>query len=188
MPSIAVMPFANLSSDAENEHFADGLTDELMHALTAIEGLRVAGRTSSFQFKGKADDPRRIGQLLRVGTLVEGGVRRDGNRLLVTAQLVSCDDGFQLWSGRFQRELKDIFAIQQEIGDAIADALRIRFSNSARRQLAWHSTEDLTAYRSPGLRSTIRRTGAGGSKRCSGPTARDRSAARSGAIIGPGCP
>src|SRR4029453_12273240 len=122
--SIAVLPFANMSADKENEYFADGLAEEVINALAQVPGLQVAGRTSSFVFRGKDIELAEVGRRLNVEHLLEGSVRRAGNRIRVTAQLIKAD-GFHLWSERFDRELTDIFAIQDEITHAIASALRV---------------------------------------------------------------
>jgi TolB-like protein/tetratricopeptide (TPR) repeat protein len=123
--SVAVLPFANLSSDREQEYFSDGLTEELINHLAHVRGLRVLARTSSFVFKGKNEDLRVIGQKLGVGCVVEGSVRKAGNRLRITAQLVDCADGYHLWSETFDRELDDVFAIQDDISKSVASALGI---------------------------------------------------------------
>jgi TolB-like protein/Tfp pilus assembly protein PilF len=128
-PSIVVLPFANLSGDAGNDYFSDGLTEEIIGGLAAVPELRVVARTSAFQFKGRADDVRRIGRDLGVQTLLEGSVRKDGSRIRVTAQLVSVSDGFHLWSRSYDRELTGVFSIQEEITDAIVSALRIRLGS-----------------------------------------------------------
>jgi serine/threonine-protein kinase len=127
-PSIAVLPFANMSADKENEYFGDGLAEEVINALAQVPGLQVAGRTSSFLFRGKDVELAEVGRRLNVEHLLEGSVRRAGNRVRVTAQLIKVADGFHVWSDRFDRELTDIFAIQDEITQAIASALRIRLS------------------------------------------------------------
>src|SRR5688572_4506307 len=127
-PSIAVLPFANMSADKENEYFGDGLAEEVINALAQVSGLQVAGRTSSFQFRGKDIDLVEVGRRLNVHHLLEGSVRRAGNRVRVTAQLIKVADGFHLWSERYDREWTDIFAIQDEITHAITSALRIRLS------------------------------------------------------------
>ena len=124
--TIAVLPFANHSADAENEFFADGMTEELINSLAGIEGLRVAARSSVFALKGKNLDARRLGDTLGVGIVLEGSVRRAGNQLRVTAQLVSTKDGYHIWSDDFDRELSDVFQIQDEIASAIVSALRVR--------------------------------------------------------------
>jgi len=124
-PSIAVLPFANMSADPENEFFSDGLTEELLNVLAKNPELKVTGRTSSFAFKGKQEDLRAIGQKLGVGTLLEGSVRKAGNRVRITAQLVSAADGFHLWSETYDRVLDDIFAVQDEIAGAVSKAMHV---------------------------------------------------------------
>lgn len=128
MPSVAVLPFLNLSSDQDSEYFSDGLADEIITALTRIPGLRVTARTSSFAFRGRKRDVREIGAALGVSTILEGSVQRSGGRIRVSAQLVNTRDGFHLWGERFDRELADIFVIQDEISRAIAGALRVRLA------------------------------------------------------------
>ncbi len=124
-PSIAVLPFVNMSADRDQEYFSDGLSEELINQLAHIKALRVAGRTSSFALRDKAESFADIGAKLGVSYVLEGSVRRAGQRLRITAQLVKCSDGFHLWSERFDREMEDIFAIQDEIAHAVADALRV---------------------------------------------------------------
>jgi serine/threonine-protein kinase len=126
--TIAVLPFANMSADPENEYFSDGITEEVINAVAGIPDLRVTARTSAFQFKGKERDIREIGRKLDVGTVLEGSVRKAGNRIRVTAQLIDVADGYHLWSERFDRDLEDVFAIQDEISLAIADHLRRQFA------------------------------------------------------------
>jgi serine/threonine-protein kinase len=123
--SIAVLPFADMSPEKDQDYFCEGIAEELMSALTRIEGLKVAARTSAFQFKGRADDVRRIGQQLGVETVLEGSVRKAGRRLRVTAQLVSAADGYQLWSERYEGDLEDVFAIQDQIAASLVDRLKI---------------------------------------------------------------
>jgi serine/threonine-protein kinase len=125
-PSIAVLPFANLSGDKEQEYFSDGLAEEIINALTHIPGLKVTARTSAFAFRGKEQDITKIAETLRVRTVLEGSVRRAGNRIRVTAQLINAEDGFHLWSERYDRELADVFAIQDDIAQAIAGALQLK--------------------------------------------------------------
>src|SRR2546428_4993245 len=108
-PSIAVLPFVNLTGDKENEYFSDGITEEIINALANIEGLRVVARTSAFSFKGKNVDIRKIGEELKVSTVLEGTVRRQGNQLRVAAQLIAANDGYHLWSKTYDRELNDMF-------------------------------------------------------------------------------
>jgi TolB-like protein len=130
-PSIAVLPFVNLSSDKEQEYFSDGVAEEILNALTQIEGLRVIGRTSSFSFKGKSEDLHTIGEKLQVGHLLEGSVRKAGNRVWVTARLVEAAGGTQLWSQVFEPEQNDIFAVQDEIARAVRRRLRSSCSQAA---------------------------------------------------------
>ena len=122
--SIAVLPFLNLSPNPENEYFSDGLTEEIIHALGKVNGMRVVARTSVFQYKGKAYDIRHIGEQLCVQTVLEGSVRTSGERLRVTAQLVNAGDGYQLWSETYDRSMVDLFAIQEELSGAIVNTLR----------------------------------------------------------------
>jgi eukaryotic-like serine/threonine-protein kinase len=131
-PSIAVLPFANMSSDHDHEFFSDGLAEEIINALTRISGLKVIARTSAFAFKGKQEDIRRIAEALGVANVLEGSVRRAGSRVRVAAQLISAADGSHLWSERYDRELTDIFAVQDEISQAIADALKVKLGSASR--------------------------------------------------------
>ncbi len=124
-PSIAVLPFANMSADPENEFFSDGLSEELLNVLAKSPDLKVTGRTSAFAFKGKQEDLRSIGQKLGVGTLLEGSVRKAGNRVRITAQLIKAADGFHLWSESYDRVLDDIFAVQDEIARSVSAALHV---------------------------------------------------------------
>ena len=130
-PSIAVLPFANLSADKEQEYFSDGLAEEIINLLAKVDGLKVIARTSSFAFRGKAEDVRRIAEALDVAHVLEGSVRRAGSRIRVTAQLIAAVDGGQVWSERYDRELTDIFAVQDEISAAITGALRLKLSGAA---------------------------------------------------------
>jgi len=127
-PSIAVLPFADLSGDKENEYFSDGLAEEIINNLARISGLRVIARTSAFAFKGKQEDIRKIAAALGVGNILEGSVRRAGSRVRVVAQLIAAADGSHLWSERYDREMADIFSIQDEIAQAISSALQVHFS------------------------------------------------------------
>jgi TolB-like protein/Flp pilus assembly protein TadD len=127
-PSIAVLPFADMSRDADDEYFSDGLADEIINALTQVAGLKVIARTSAFAFKGKNEDIRRIAEALGVTSVLEGSVRRAGNRLRVTAQLIHAADGTHLWSQRYDREMTDIFAVQDEIAAAIAGTLQVKLT------------------------------------------------------------
>ena len=141
---MAVLPFANLSADKENEYFSDGLAEDIIDALTRLPGLRVMARTSSFAFRGKEQDVRRIGAELNVEHILEGSVRRAGNRIRVTAQLVNVSDGYHLWSQRFDREMTDVFAIQDEISQAIVEKLRVRLAGDS--PLVKRYTDNLAAY------------------------------------------
>jgi TolB-like protein len=122
--SIAVLPFEN-QSGPDDEYFADGVTDEILNALAQVDGLRVAARTSCFAFKGRREDLRLVGEKLDVATVLEGTVRRSGSRLRITAQMVHAADGYQLWSERYDREMTDVFEVQDEIARKIDEALRI---------------------------------------------------------------
>ena len=125
-PSVAVLPFANMSRDPDDEYFSDGLAEEVINLLAHVPGLKVTARTSSFAFRGKEQDIRRIAESLSVRTVLEGSVRRAGSRVRVTAQLINAEDGYHLWSERYDRELTDVFAIQDDIAEAIAGALQTR--------------------------------------------------------------
>jgi len=113
--SIAVLPFVNMSPDTENEYFSDGITEEIINALTTVKGLKVIARTSSFAFKNKNIDVRTIGDQLGVNTVLEGSVRKVKNKVRITAQLISTNDGTHLWSKNFDRDLENIFALQDEV-------------------------------------------------------------------------
>ena len=130
--SIAVLPFANLSSDTENEYLSDGITEEILNALTRLEGVRVAARSSAFSFKGQQRDVREIASTLNVRHVLQGSVRRAGERLRVTAQLVDASSGYQLWSDKYDRDLRDVFAIQDEIAAIIASRLEAQFKATVR--------------------------------------------------------
>jgi TolB-like protein len=124
-PSIAVLPFADLSQEKDQEYFSDGLAEELLNSLVKVQGLHVAARTSSFQFKGKNEDLRGIGKKLNVATVLEGSVRKQGQRARISAQLIQVSDGFHLWSETYDRDLTDIFAVQEEIAQSVAGSLRV---------------------------------------------------------------
>jgi serine/threonine protein kinase/Tfp pilus assembly protein PilF len=145
-PSVAVLPFANLSADPEQEYFCDGMAEEIITALTQIENLKVIARTSAFAFKGKNEDIREIGRKLDVGALLEGSVRKSGTRLRITAQLINVDDGAHLWSERFDRELEDVFAVQEEIAQAIVDKMKVKLVHKPDQSLIRKQTENLEAY------------------------------------------
>jgi TolB-like protein/class 3 adenylate cyclase len=126
IPSIAVLPFIDMSPEKNQEYFSDGLAEELLNDLAKIPGLRVTARTSSFQFKGKNEDVRTVGKMLNVGAILEGSVRKEGRRVRIAAQLIKTADGFHLWSETYDRELNDIFAVQEEIADAVAASLQVK--------------------------------------------------------------
>jgi serine/threonine-protein kinase len=128
-PSIAVLPFANMSLDKEQEFFSDGLAEEIINALTQIPGLKVTARTSAFAFRGKDQDVRKIAEALDVRTILEGSVRRSGDRVRVTAQLINAADGYHLWSQRYDRQMADVFDMQEEIATAITEALQVKLAS-----------------------------------------------------------
>jgi TolB-like protein/Tfp pilus assembly protein PilF len=140
--SIAVLPFVDMSGDTGNEYFCDGLAEELLNALSKIDELKVAARTSAFSFKGTNTDVTQIGQKLGVRTILGGGVRRSGDRMRVTVQLVNAADGYHLWSERYDRELKDIFDVQDEIALAVVDALKLKLLGHKKEALLKRHTED----------------------------------------------
>ena len=144
--SIAVLPFANWSSDPENEFFSDGVSEELINLLTKLPQLQVSARTSSFAFKNKEVNVRTIARELGVKTVLEGSVRRAGKRIRITAQLIDADSGFHMWSETFDRELEDIFAVQDEIARSIVDALEITLSPKEERVIDQVPTTDIKAY------------------------------------------
>jgi len=143
--SVAVLPFVNVSADRENEYFSDGMTEELINALANVPGLRVAARTSSFAFKGRSVDVREVATKLGVGTVLEGSVRRAGSRLRVTAQLIDAGAGYDLWSESYDREVTDVFAVQENIARAIVGALRVRLGGPD-SALVTRPTRDIAAY------------------------------------------
>ena len=145
-PSIAVLPFTDMSSDRDQEYFGEGIAEELINSLAHIQGLRVVARTSAFALKGMNLDIREIGRKLDVKAVLEGSVRKAGSRLRVTAQLISVEDGFHLWSERFDREMADIFAIQDEISAAIVDSLKVKLMAGEKTALRKRSTDDPEAY------------------------------------------
>ncbi|MDQ6759584.1 MAG: tetratricopeptide repeat protein [Acidobacteriota bacterium] len=145
LDSIAVLPFSDLSSAGDQEYFCDGMTDEIIDALTKIKGLRVVARTSSFAFKGKQQDIREIGKKLNVGAVLEGSVRKFGDKLRVTAQLNTVADGYHLWSETYERELKDVFQVQDDISQAIVDTLQSKLA-SGRTPVRLKPPGNLAAY------------------------------------------
>jgi len=146
LKSVAVLPFADISQEGDNEYFADGLAESLLHMLTQLKGLRVAARTSCFAFKGKNEDIRSIGRKLDVETVMEGSVRKAGNRVLITTQLINAEDGYHIWSERYDRELDDIFAVQEDIARAVTDALKVTLLGEEQKRLSDSPTDNYDAY------------------------------------------
>jgi len=144
--SIAVLPFVNMSDDVGNEYFSDGISEEILNALAKVKDLKVAGRTSSFAFKGRNEDLRTIGEALGVSHILEGSVRKAGMKVRITAQLIKADDGFHLWSDTYDRELTDIFAIQDEIAQAIFDQLKPHLTSDQGDIQFASSRADLSAF------------------------------------------
>ena len=144
--SIAVMPFVNMSTDPENDYFCDGLADELSNALMKVDELQVAARTSSFSFKGKSATVSAIGRALNVSSVLEGSVRKSGDRLRITVQLINASDGYQLWSERYDRQMKDIFDIQDEITLSVVDALKVTLLSKEKAAVLKRYTESVEAY------------------------------------------
>ena len=144
--SIVVLPFANLSPEPEQEYFCDGMAEEIINALSHIEELQIVARTTAFSFKGQAMDVREIGRRLGVKTVLEGSVRRSGNRLRITTQLIDVASGYHLWSERFDRELEDVFAIQDEISLAVVEHLKVQLGIGGRARLMKRYTDDPVAY------------------------------------------
>ena len=145
-PTIAVLPFVDMSPQRDQEYFCDGITEEIINALTSIKGLKVVSRTSSFQFKGEAYDVRKVGEQLGVQTILEGSVRKLGNRFRITAQHVNVADGYHLWSRRFDREMEDVFAVQDEISQAIVENLRLKLVGGEKQTIVKKRTTDVEAY------------------------------------------
>ena len=146
IPSIAVLPFADMSPGKDQEYFSDGIAEEILNALAQVEGLRVIGRTSSFSFKGKTEDLRTIGEKLGVAHVLEGSVRKEGNRLRITAQLIAAVDGSHVWSRAFEREQAGVFAMQDEIAKAVVEALKIKLLVGKRTATAEKQTTNPEAY------------------------------------------
>jgi len=146
VPSIAVLPFVNMSADEDNAYFSDGLADTILHMLAQIPGLHVAARTSSFQFRGQSPDVAKIREQLNVGTFLEGSVQRSGDKIRVTAQLIDVSNGYHLWSGNFDRELQDVFAIQDEIATAVVSALKVSLLGESVGTLGRDQTDNIDAY------------------------------------------
>ena len=145
-PSIAVLPFVNMSGDPEQEYFSDGISEEIINMLAQVEELKVIGRTSSFAFKGQNMDLKTIGKQLDVTHILEGSVRKGGNKLRITAQLIEVSNGFHLYSEKFDRELEDIFAIQDEIAEAILNATKIRLFGEDKEALSQTYSDNIEAY------------------------------------------
>ncbi len=144
--SIAVLPFTNMSSDPEQEFFSDGISEEIINMLTQVLELKVAGRTSSFSFKGKSLDLRIMGEQLNVNLILEGSIRKSGNKLRITAQLVKVSDGYHMWSGKFDRELEDIFDIQDEISLAILNSIKIKLFGAEKDAVLKRNTDNPEAF------------------------------------------
>jgi serine/threonine-protein kinase len=144
--SVAVIPFANMSADPEQEYFCDGMAEEIINSLTQVKGLRVVARTSAFAFKGKSLDVREMGQKLGVDNILEGSVRKSGNRLRINAQLINVADGYHIWSERYDRELKDIFDIQDEIALAIVEKLEVELLGGERAAVTKRHTDSIEAH------------------------------------------
>ena len=144
--SIAVLPFVNMSGDAENEYFSDGISEEILNVLARVPELSVAARTSSFQFKGEQRDVAEIAKQLKVRMVLEGSVRKQAERVRVTAQLIDAQSGFHLWSETYDRELKDIFAIQDEIARAIGNELKVRVLGQGQSKAAVSGTTNVEAH------------------------------------------
>ena len=144
--SIGVLPFTNMSADPENEYFSDGITEEILNALTRIPALKVAARSSSFALKGKLLDIREIGERLKVTTVLEGSVRRVNQRVRITAQLINAADGYHIWSERYDRDIEDVFAIQDEIARTIVNRLKVKLGTAEYEALGKGQTENLEAY------------------------------------------
>jgi adenylate cyclase len=144
--AIAVLPFQNMSADPENEYFSDGMTEEIITRLSKIRELKVASRSTVFRYKGKGVDPRDVGRELGVGSILEGSVRKLGNRLRITGQLINAADGFHLWSEVYDRNLDDLFAIQDEVSEKIAQVLRIHLTEAEKVQLSAIPTQSIQAY------------------------------------------
>jgi len=144
--SIAVLPFVNMSGDPEQEYFSDGISEEIINTIVQLPGLKVSARTSSFSFKGKNEDMRVIGQKLGVNNLLEGSIRKSGNQVRITIQLIEASTGFHLWSKKYDRELTDVFVIQDEIALEIADQLKITFKGPEETPKTRVQTQDIDAY------------------------------------------
>ena len=147
-PSIAVLPFRDMSPQKDQDYFCEGIAEEIINALTQIEKLRVIARTSAFAYKGENIDAREIGKKLDVETLLEGSIRKAGNRLRITAQIINVADGSHLWSEKYDREMEDIFAIQDEITLTVVDNLKIKLLGKEKENIVKHHTDNQEAYNS----------------------------------------
>jgi serine/threonine-protein kinase len=144
--SVAVLPFANMSGDPADEYFSDGLSEELVHALSRVDELRVSARTSSFSFKGTPHDIQAVARRLNVGTVLEGSVRKSGSRVRITAQLINALDGYHMWSHTYDREMKDVLALQTEIARAVAGTMQVTLLGDAQQKLAVGGTRNAQAF------------------------------------------
>jgi non-specific serine/threonine protein kinase len=145
-PSVAVLPFVNMSPDKDQEYFCEGLAEDIINALVSVEDLKVASRTSAFRFKGADQDIREVGRRLGVSTVLEGSVRKAGDQVRIAVQLVNVDDGYHLWSNRYDRELKDVFAIQDEIAQKIVEALQVTLTPKDEKKAEKTAPDDVQAY------------------------------------------
>ena len=146
IPSIAVLPFADMSSEKDQDYFCEGLAEELIDALAKLDGLRVVARTSAFQFKGAAPDLRDVGAKLNVRMVLEGSVRKAGERLRINAQLINASDGYHVWSERYDRTMDDVFALQDDIARAVVEQLKVKLVGPSDQPLVQAPTENLEAY------------------------------------------
>ena len=146
VPSIAVLPFRNMSADPEQEYFCEGMAEEIIDALARLDGLRVVARTSAFRFKGQSPDLREVGEKLNVATVLEGSVRKAGNRLRINAQLINAKDGYHLWSERYDRDMDDVFAVQDDIARTVVDKLKVKLLGAADEPVVKQPTDNLEAY------------------------------------------
>ena len=144
--SVAILPFVNMSPDRDQDYFCDGIAEEIINALCCVRGLRIASRTSSFRFKGQSEDVREIGRQLTVGSVLEGSVRKSGDRVRITAQLLDCTNGFHLWSESYERMLDDVFAIQTDIAKRVVDALQVTLRPGEGELLGRGGTGNAKAY------------------------------------------
>ena len=147
--SIAVLPFVNMSADKADEYLCDGMTEELVNVLSKVKGLRVPGRSSSFAFKGRTEEDifRKVGEQLHVNSVLEGSVRKAGDKLRVTAQLINVADGFHLWSETYDGDMKDILAMQSDVAQRVVEALQVQLGVDEARALTKKPTENAEAYR-----------------------------------------